>query len=130
MALTRTEHIAHTGSGDVKALRAATEEIGDLLNAKLPEARSYFSGLVAGEDASSTEHIREAWKDFDEDGREPETGSISAAYGPRDGAFDVYVNIVVDVRSRHVSGTVAGFKRDEVRALASEIRAILKRHLS
>jgi len=130
MALTQTEHIAHTGSGDVKALRAATEEIGDLLNAKLPEGRSYFSGLVAGEDASSTEHIREAWKDFDEADREPETGSITAGYKPHDGAFDVFVNLVIDVRLRHVSGQVAGFKRDEVKALASEIRAVLERHLS
>jgi hypothetical protein len=130
MALTRTENIAYTGKGDVKALRAATEEIGDLLDAKLPAPRSCMSGLVDGADASSTEHIRDAWKDFDEAGREPETGNILAGYGPRDGAFDVYVSLVIDVRSLHVSGTVAGFKRDEVKEIATEIRAILERHLS
>lgn len=130
MALTRTEHIAFTGTGDVNALRAATEEIGDLLDARLPASRSYFSSLVAGEDASSTEHIREAWKDFDEAGREPETGRIYAMDGARDGAYDVHVFLVVDVRQQHVSGTVAGFKRDEVKELASEIRAILERQLS
>jgi hypothetical protein len=129
MALTRTENIVHTG-GDLGALRAATEEIGDLLSAKLPKGRSYFSGLVAGSDASSTEHIREAWKEFDEDGREPETGSIYANYGAHDGAYDLHVQIVFDVQSRHVSGTVAGFKRDEVKALASEIQAILDHHLA
>ena len=130
MALTRTENIAYTGTGGAKGLRTATEEIGDLLDAKIPEPRSYSSGLVAGEDASSTEHIREAWNDFDADGREPETGNILAGHGPRDGAFDLFVNLVVDVQSVHVSGTVSGFMRDEVKVLATEIRAILKRHLS
>lgn len=129
MALTRTENIVHTGGGDLEALRAATEEIGDLLSARLPGEASYFSGLVAGSDASSTEHIRESWKDFDEDGREPETGTIYANYGAHDGAYDLHISIVFDVRSRHVSGTIAGFKRDDVKALASEIQAILDRHL-
>lgn len=128
MALTRTEDITQDGFTDAKALRSGLEEIGNILETDLPETFGRTATLSAGGDAASAGHIRQAWKELDEAGLKTESGTISVLVGPRDGGYDIQVFLVFDVASLQTSGHVEGFDRTKVIKLASDIRAILKRH--